>query len=69
MSIRQIEFSLPSHGRGFHLVTDEIVAQLPPLPAVGLLHLFIKHTPPPSASTRMPTPTYKPTWKPSSTGW
>ena len=25
-------------------MTDEIVAQLPPLPAVGLLHLFIKHT-------------------------
>ena len=44
MSILQKEFSLPSHGRGFHLVTDEIVAQLPPLPAVGLLHLFIKHT-------------------------
>ena len=44
MSILQKEFSLPSHGRGFHLVTDEIVAQLPPLPAVGLPHLFIKHT-------------------------
>lgn len=44
MSILQKEFSLPSHGRGFHLVTDEIVAQLPPLPAMGLLHLFIKHT-------------------------
>ena len=44
MSIQQKEFSLPAHGRGFHLVTGEITAQLPPLPAVGLLHLFIKHT-------------------------
>ena len=44
MSILQKEFSLPSHGRGFHLVTDEILVQLPPLPAMGLLHLFIKHT-------------------------
>lgn len=25
-------------------MTDEIVAQLPPLPAMGLLYLFIKHT-------------------------
>ena len=30
--------------RGFHLVTDEIAANLPPLPDAGLVHLFIKHT-------------------------
>lgn len=42
--IQQIEFTLRSRGRGFHLITDEIVSQLPPLPQTGLLHLFIKHT-------------------------
>ena len=30
--------------REFHLVTDEITANLPPLPDAGLVHLFIKHT-------------------------
>ena len=32
--------------RGFHLVTDEIVGQLPELRAlrVGLAHLFLRHT-------------------------
>ena len=42
--IRQIEFTLRPRSRGFHLITDEIEANLPPLPAAGLLHLFIKHT-------------------------
>lgn len=42
--IQQVEFSLRSRGRGFHLITDEVVTQLPPLPQTGLLHLFIKHT-------------------------
>lgn len=41
---KQIEFSLRRRGNGFHLVTDEIVANLPELPKVGLLNLFIKHT-------------------------
>lgn len=40
----QIEFTLPSHPRGFHLVTEMVLRQLPPLPQTGLLHLFIKHT-------------------------
>lgn len=31
-------------GRGFHLVTDEIEANLPKLPRTGLVHLLIKHT-------------------------
>ena len=37
---------LRSRPRGFHLVTDEILAQLPELAQVriGLLHLFIQHT-------------------------
>jgi secondary thiamine-phosphate synthase enzyme len=42
--ISQVEFSLKPHHRGFHLVTNEILQNLPPLPMVGLLHLFIKHT-------------------------
>ena len=42
--ITQKEFTLTPHRRGFHLVTDEIVRNLPPLPDAGLLHLFIKHT-------------------------
>ena len=42
--ITQKEFTLTPHRRGFHLVTDEIVRNLPPLPEAGLLHLFIKHT-------------------------
>lgn len=40
----QIEIVLKPYPQGFHLVTTEIVAQLPELPQVGLLHLFIKHT-------------------------
>ena len=43
---RQTEILLRSRARGFHLVTDEIVAALPSLAdvEVGLLHLFIQHT-------------------------
>ncbi|MEM9918515.1 MAG: secondary thiamine-phosphate synthase enzyme YjbQ [Bacteroidota bacterium] len=40
----QHEFTLRPHPRGFHLVTEEVVHQLPNLPQTGLLHLFIKHT-------------------------
>ena len=40
----QVEFSLRPRSRGFHLVTDEIVSQLPKLPAYGLLNIFLKHT-------------------------
>lgn len=42
--ITQKEITLKARGRGFHLVTDEIVSQLPELPSNGLLHLFLKHT-------------------------
>ena len=41
---KQVEFELQSRKRGFHLITGEILRNLPPLPEVGLLHLFIKHT-------------------------
>jgi secondary thiamine-phosphate synthase enzyme len=42
--VSQTEFSLRPRARGFHLVTDEIVRNLPPLPESGLLHLFLQHT-------------------------
>ena len=41
---KQVEFDLQSRKRGFHLITGEVLRNLPPLPKVGLLHLFIKHT-------------------------
>lgn len=42
----QKEIRLSPKRRGFHLITDEVVAQLPELKvvAVGLIHVFIKHT-------------------------
>ena len=42
--VHQSEFSLPPFKRGFHLVTQEVLRQIGPLPLSGLLHLFIKHT-------------------------
>ena len=43
--IRQIEFSLTAKRRGCHLITSEIISQLPtPLPTNGILNLFVKHT-------------------------
>jgi secondary thiamine-phosphate synthase enzyme len=42
----QKEFRLKPRARGFHLITDEIVQQLPELASanVGLLNILIKHT-------------------------
>ena len=40
----QKEIVLKPKERGIHLVTTEILQELPPLPEVGLLNLFIKHT-------------------------
>jgi secondary thiamine-phosphate synthase enzyme len=42
----QKEFILPQKKRGFHLVTNEILGEIPELGTLrrGLLHLFIKHT-------------------------
>ena len=42
--ITQVEITLKPRRRGFHLVTDEIISQLPSLPKAGLLNLFVKHT-------------------------
>jgi secondary thiamine-phosphate synthase enzyme len=42
----QREITLRARPRGFHLVTDEVLGALPELRelAVGLCHLFIRHT-------------------------
>ncbi|WP_321424778.1 secondary thiamine-phosphate synthase enzyme YjbQ [uncultured Bacteroides sp.] len=42
--VAQTEFSLRAKQRGFHLITQEILRNLPELPKTGLLHLFIKHS-------------------------
>lgn len=42
--IQQVEFQLPARRRGCHLITGEILRQLPQLPETGLLNLFVKHT-------------------------
>ena len=40
----QKEIVLRPRQRGIHLITNEILQELPPLPNIGLLNLFIKHT-------------------------
>jgi secondary thiamine-phosphate synthase enzyme len=42
----QRELTLEPRGRGFHLITGEVLSALPELRdiAVGLLHLLIRHT-------------------------
>lgn len=42
--IQQIEFSLRPLPRGFHLVTNEVMRNLPALPKTGILNLFVRHT-------------------------
>ncbi len=42
--IQQVEFQLPPHPRGFHLITDRVLQELPALPEQGILNLFILHT-------------------------
>lgn len=42
--IRQIEFKLTAKRRGCHLITNEILSYIQPLPSCGILQLFIKHT-------------------------
>ncbi len=43
---QQTEFQLPPKSRGFHLVTRDVIEQIPNLNSIncGLLHLFIQHT-------------------------
>lgn len=42
----QKQISLRPHTRGFHLITEEIVRQLPELKnfKMGLVHIFMQHT-------------------------
>ena len=42
--IRQKEITLPRFRRGYHLITDIIMKELPELPETGLLHILLKHT-------------------------
>src|SRR5699024_10048328 len=42
----QTEIRLPAKSRGFHIITDEVVSQLPRLKEIetGIAHIFIQHT-------------------------
>lgn len=40
--VSQITIELPIFSRGFHLITDHILRELPNL--TGIVHVFIKHT-------------------------
>lgn len=42
--VQQIEFTLKPYPRGFHLITSEVISHIGPLPELGILNLFIKHT-------------------------
>lgn len=42
--IQQVAFKLKPQSRGFHLITDEVLRNLPQLPKTGLLNLFVQHT-------------------------
>lgn len=42
--VEQTSFTLAPRPRGYHIITREVLAPLPKLPAKGMLHLFIQHT-------------------------
>jgi len=42
--IHQTEISIHIAGRGYHLITRQIMEQLPSLPDAGMLNVFMKHT-------------------------
>jgi secondary thiamine-phosphate synthase enzyme len=46
MSWFQTRLKLPAFRRGFHLITNHVVAAFPEIAAIkiGLLHIFIQHT-------------------------
>ncbi len=46
MSIQQFEITLKPRAQGMHLVTDEIISQIPELTSIraGILQLFIQHS-------------------------
>lgn len=42
--IKQTTITLPAFPRGFHLIDDEVLRRIEPLPETGIFHLFIQHT-------------------------
>jgi secondary thiamine-phosphate synthase enzyme len=42
--VRQKTFNLPCYSKGFHLITEKVLAQVDKLPETGIFHLFIRHT-------------------------
>lgn len=42
--MQHYSIQLPAFPRGFHLVTEEILHQLPVLPETGIMQVFIRHT-------------------------
>jgi len=46
MRVFQREFSLPPHSRGFHLITELVLARVSEIKQIeiGMLQVFIKHT-------------------------
>jgi secondary thiamine-phosphate synthase enzyme len=42
--IEQVSFTLRARRRGFHLITNEVLQNLPALPQTGLLNLFLQHS-------------------------
>lgn len=42
--IHQIEITLPSFNRGYHIISHIINREIGELPEKGIIHLFIKHT-------------------------
>lgn len=46
MTIIQREITLPSYPRGFHLITDDVLDEIPEIKKMnaGIFHVFILHT-------------------------
>ena len=42
--IYQTEISIRVRGKGYHLITHQIIESLPVLPEQGILNVFMKHT-------------------------
>lgn len=42
--MEQKEVILPAYKRGYHIITNFILKEIPNLPEKGIIHLFIKHT-------------------------
>ena len=42
--IEHFQMTLPAYGRGFHIITDQILRELKHMPEQGLMTVYIKHT-------------------------